>query len=40
VGVDTLYFQAMIQSLRKQIDKNEKLELTSDYICSIVDKIF
>jgi len=40
IGVDSIYFMNLIEQFRKQKEKNPNFELTSDYIVSIIDKIF
>lgn len=40
VGVDSLYFMALIDQFRKQREKDNKWELTTGYVTSIIDKIF
>ena len=39
VGVDSLYFMSLINKFREQ-EKNKDFTLTTDYITSIIDKIF
>jgi len=39
-GVDSLYFMNLIEQFRKQKEKDSNFELTSNYVMSIVDKIF
>lgn len=40
LGVDSLYFMQLIEQFRRQKEKNPNFELTSNYVMSIVDKIF
>ncbi|MHC4574391.1 MAG: hypothetical protein ACYS76_09720 [Planctomycetota bacterium] len=40
VGVDSLYFARLIDSLSKKIEKEENFIITNSYIFSILDKIF
>lgn len=40
IGVDSVYFMQLISQFRKQQNENPEFLLTSDYIMSIVDKIF
>jgi len=37
VGVDSAYFNMLIEKLRKQ---DENIDITTDYVISIIDKIF
>ena len=40
VGVDTAYFLQVIESLKRQQNKNPSFEITSSYVGSLIDKIF
>ncbi len=40
IGVDSLYFINLVNQFREQKEKNSNFELTSNYIISIIDKIF
>lgn len=40
VGVDTLYFLAVVDTLRKMKEKDETFSFDSTYLSSIIDKIF
>jgi len=40
VGVDTLYFQGVIQALQSMRDKNSDFKISSSYVCTIVDRVF
>lgn len=40
IGVDSLYFMNLIRQFRKQQESNSSFELTSNYVISIIDKIF
>lgn len=40
IGVDSLYFATLIDSLSKKVEKEEDFEITNAYIFSILDKIF
>jgi hypothetical protein len=40
IGVDSLYFMHLIEQFRKMQEKDSNFKLTSNYIMSIVDKIF
>jgi hypothetical protein len=40
VGVDSLYFMNLIQQFRKQQEEDSNFDLTTEYVISIVDKIF
>jgi aryl carrier-like protein len=40
IGVDSLYFMQLIEQFRKQKEENPNFELTTNYVMSIVDKIF
>jgi hypothetical protein len=40
VGVDSLYFMHLIEQFHKQQSKNKDFVLTTDYVMSVVDKIF
>lgn len=40
IGVDSLYFINLIQQFREQKEKDDTFELTSNYVISIIDKIF
>jgi hypothetical protein len=40
VGVDSLYFMALIHQFRERMQKDPNFELTSGYVISVVDKIF
>ena len=37
VGVDSAYFNMLISKLRKQ---DENIDITTDYVISVIDKIF
>ena len=40
VGVDTCYFQIMIDAIQKSIKANDSFKLSNDYVVSLIDKIF
>ena len=40
VGVDTCYFQIMIDAIQKRTESDDGFELNNDYIVSLIDKIF
>jgi hypothetical protein len=40
IGVDSIYFMQLIEQFRKQKEKNGNFEITTDYVLSVVDKIF
>jgi hypothetical protein len=40
IGVDSLYFMNLIEQFRKKKKNDPSWELTTDYIISIIDKIF
>ncbi len=40
IGVDTAYFQTLIDMLKTEKEKNTELKLDSMYICKIIDTIF
>lgn len=41
VGVDTVYFQELIRTIRADMEKNgPDFRIDSDYVCTVVDKIF
>jgi len=40
VGVDSLYFMALIEQFRKKKETDTNFELTTNYVISIIDKIF
>lgn len=40
VGVDSLYFMGLIRQLQEKKQKDASFQLTSNYIISIIDKIF
>jgi hypothetical protein len=40
IGVDSVYFIQLIEQFRKQKEKDPNFDLTSEYIVSIIDKIF
>ena len=40
IGVDSVYFMNLIHQFKKQKEKDPNFELTSNYIISIIDKIF
>ena len=40
VGVDTCYFQIMIDAIQKKMKADKDFELNNDYVVSLIDKIF
>lgn len=40
IGVDTTYFQILINNIREQKEKNENFELTSGYLIEKINQIF
>ena len=40
VGVDSLYFMRLIEQFRKKKENNPDFDLTSEYVMSVVDRIF
>jgi len=40
IGVDTTYFMMLINALEKKIEDDNAFEVDTEYICSIIDKIF
>jgi hypothetical protein len=40
VGVDSLYFMNLIHQFRAQQEKDANFDLSTDYVVSIIDKIF
>ena len=40
VGVDSIYFLNFIHQVRKQIEEGKKIELSGDYVMSVIDKVF
>lgn len=40
IGVDSLYFMSLINQFKQQEAKNKDFQLTTDYVISIIDKVF
>jgi len=40
VGVDTMYFKHIIETIESDMAKNENFEVSNEYFLSIVDKVF
>lgn len=40
VGVDSAYFNMLINSLKKQVENKPDFDLSQDYVSSIIDRIF
>ena len=40
IGVDSLYFMALIEQFRKMKENKPDFQLTTPYLVSIIDKIF
>jgi len=40
IGVDSLYFMALIKQFRTKLSTDSSFELTTDYVMSVVDKVF
>lgn len=40
VGVDSMYFMSLIRGLRSQMEQNTDFKIESDYVASIIDRIF
>lgn len=40
VGVDTMYFQVLIENIEKQIKNDKNFQVTNKYFLSVIDKVF
>lgn len=39
-GVDSIYFMQFIRQVRKQIESGKSIDLTGDYVTTVIDRIF
>jgi hypothetical protein len=40
IGVDSTYFQMFIDKIKKQSEDGVKIDISSDYVVSVIDRIF
>jgi len=40
VGVDSIYFMSFIEKIKKDLAKGEEIDLTGDYVTTIIDRVF